>query len=152
VEHLVGARAGQADDRRAEVAERGELAERPRRAEVGDARRRLPRAACRHDLAPDRRDALDRQGARIGLLQRVDDRRLALGSERGRALGALQRADRRCDFGATVEQAEQLAVQGIEAPAQRFEFGVPGGVWAAMRATCSRTAPAPGRPPEERPG
>ena len=97
VEHLVGARAGQADDRRAEVAERGELAERARRAEVGDARRRLQRAACRHDLAPDRRDALDRQRARIGLLQRVDDRRLALGSERGRALGALERADRRCD-------------------------------------------------------
>ena len=62
VEHLVGVGARQAHDRRAEVAERGELAEGSCRAEVGDARRRLERAACRHDLAPDRRHALGRQG------------------------------------------------------------------------------------------
>jgi hypothetical protein len=63
VEDLVGIGARQANDRRAEVAERGELAERARRPEVGDPRRRLERAARRHDLAPDRRDARSRQGA-----------------------------------------------------------------------------------------
>ena len=95
VEDLVGVGAGDLDDRRAEVAERGELAEGAGRAEVGDARRRLEGAARRHDLAPDRRHAGLGQRPAVGLLERVDHRRLALGAKRRRAFGALQGADRR---------------------------------------------------------
>ena len=52
-------------------------------------------------------------------LQPVDHRRLALGAKRRRALGALELADRRRDVGAPVEQAEQLAVERVDLPAQR---------------------------------
>ncbi len=64
MEHLVGVGAQHLDDRGAEVAERRQLAEGARRAEVGDPRRRLERPAGRHDLAPDRRHAVGGQRAR----------------------------------------------------------------------------------------
>ena len=112
--------------------------------EVGDPRRRLERAARRHDLAPDRRDAVGGQGALVRGLERVDHRRFALRAKRRRALGTLERADRRRDFGAPVEQAEQLAVDGVDALAQRLEVGGGGGDDAGIRppSTCWPAGPA----------
>ena len=76
VEHLVDVGAGHLDDRRAEVAERRQLAEGAGRAEVGDPGRRLERAAGRHDLAPDRRHAVGRQRAGVAAPSGRRSRRL----------------------------------------------------------------------------
>ena len=115
--------AGHADDRGAEVAERGLLAERAGRAEVGDARRRLQRAAGRHDLAPDRRHALVLSGPGVACLQAVDDLRPRARGETPASLRALELADALREPARRLSSAEQLAVERVDLRAQRGRSG-----------------------------
>jgi hypothetical protein len=123
VEFSTGTRAWHAHDGRAEVAERGLFAEGAGRAEVGDAGGRLQRAAGRHDLAPDRRDALVLQRAGVAGLQAVDHLRLALGAEDDRAFVLLDLAHLQRQPGTVIEQRKQLAVEGIDLVAEFRQGG-----------------------------
>ena len=81
MEHFVEIIAGHMLDAGAEKAQCCFLAVGAFGPKVGNALRRFQGAAGRHDFAPDQCQAGIFQGALIGLLQAMDDLRLALGAE-----------------------------------------------------------------------
>ena len=122
VEHFVEIDARHVVDARAEELHRGLLAERPRRAQVSDALRRLERPASRHHFAPDGRDVLVLQRPGIGGLQGVDDLGFALWAKHRRAFGALELAHFVGEDCTAIEQGQQLAIHLVDRDAQLAEI------------------------------
>ncbi len=106
--------------------ERGLLRKRPLRPEIGDRHAALETATGGHDLRPHRGHCSARKGAGIALLQASNDFSLTLRTQDG-AIGMGRMLDLAHFLGRTgtlAQQVENLAVDGVDAIAQRPQLGL----------------------------
>ena len=128
VEDFVEITARQVGDAGAKKSQRRFFAESAVRPQVGYALRRLQGPAGRHDFAPDEGHACRFEQAGVGLLQVLDDLRLALGAKYRRAFSVLDDTDFMRQRRALVEQLQQRLIQRIDLDSELGERLGHGGV------------------------